>query len=275
MEAGGKEVESEEPARHRLPVGVAEVDARFPLVLIFFGFLALVLGELFVGVGEGVAGGEHGGQAVGLLLLFSHFTKFAAHLAQGRLDGFYFHKQIADLLEEVMQMERPDDIRQTGLFEGVGVMGPGHFRDEIQNTEAASFVGGHAGELAQRGESRAFKIYQRHVGNDQRPLRALHFGEEVLGVRDDSDSPALGVEDLAKSLVLAFSFQNEDADWLRRSYWRGPHPIIITLSRYAGREEDPGCDVSANAWQFTVNFPAADRRGMRRYWPTTKPVAEA
>src|SRR5258708_36855351 len=85
--------------RERRPsaVGVAEIKpALRTFVLKGFAFFALVFGDFFFAVGEGIAGGEHGIGLGGLFVLFAQFAKPVAHLAACGSVGFTSDQQIDD-----------------------------------------------------------------------------------------------------------------------------------------------------------------------------------
>ncbi len=145
-------------------MGVTEVEAAFgPLVLERFAFFALVFGDFFFRVGEGIAGGKHGIGAGGLFLLFAQLAEFIAHLAQRGLDGFDFHEQIADLFQEIVEMERPQDVGKLGALERLNVMFAVYVGDQIEGAETAAFFSRDIGEFAQGDEKRALRASDGHI----------------------------------------------------------------------------------------------------------------
>src|SRR5271163_3270063 len=114
-----KTSQREGAANNQLAVGAAQV---CPWLVAAsrraFGFLLFVLGELFVAVRIGIARRKHRGGTGGLFLPLAFTAKFVAHLANGRLDGFYFHEEIAYFFEEIVQMERTHGIGRARRFEG-------------------------------------------------------------------------------------------------------------------------------------------------------------
>ncbi len=69
------------------------------------------------------------------------------------------------------------------------------------DAEACAIGGGDAGEFAQGEEERTVETDQCGVGDDERPFAGFEFGEEELGVGDDAEAPAFGVEDLPEGAL--------------------------------------------------------------------------
>lgn len=91
--------------------------------LIEFRILALVIGELFLGVGGvGIAGSEHGVGASGFFFLFAEAAKFVANLAQRDFNGFHLDEQVADFFQEIVKVVGAKDVRKPGGFEGLNVL---------------------------------------------------------------------------------------------------------------------------------------------------------
>src|SRR5579863_7922364 len=97
-----------------------------------FGFLLFVFGELFVGVGEGVAGGEHRVAAACLLLFFLDLAEFMANLTQRGFDGLHFDEQVTDFFQEVVQVERAYYIGKLGRFERAGILATCQFGKNVK-----------------------------------------------------------------------------------------------------------------------------------------------
>jgi hypothetical protein len=81
-------------------------------------------------------------------------------------------------------------------FEMADVLASTQFRDEVEDTDAATIVWRDAGELAEGDESRAVNTGYGDVGNDQGPFARLEFSEKLMSVLDVADAPAFRVEDL-------------------------------------------------------------------------------
>src|SRR5260370_40155532 len=137
-----------------LAVRVAEVDTGLAPGLGGFAFLFLVFSEFLVGVGERVARGEHG-VASRLFFLFAQGPKFVADLADGTLDDLHFDEQIADFFEKVVKMIGAKDVGKARRFQTANVLAASQFWNEIQDADAATRIGGDAGQLTPREQEGA------------------------------------------------------------------------------------------------------------------------
>src|SRR5450432_2610373 len=215
----------------KLLVGVAEVGAG---LMAFAGgaFLPLVLLDFFFGVGEVAAGGEHAVVAAGFGFLFADTAELIADLAKRHGDGVDFKEEVADLFEEIVEMEGAGDVGQVGFLQRFHVGAAGHFGNDIEDADAAAFFGGNGGELAQSEESLAVCAGYGYVGDDQGPFSVAQLGKEEIRVGDDVYAPALGIEELADGGgVLGVLFENENAHLagllLRRLVGGAFHTLII------------------------------------------------
>jgi len=171
-------------------IGVGATAAR----LIEFGFLTLVIGELFFGVrGVGIAGSEHGVGTSGFFLLFAQAAKFVANLAQRDVNGFHFDEQVADFFQEIVKMVGAKDVRKPRGFEGLNVLSAAERRNHVKDAKAAAFVDGDGGEFAEDGEDGTIERDLCDVGDDQRPLGGFKFAEKELCVGYNADAPTFGV----------------------------------------------------------------------------------
>jgi len=93
-------------------------------------------------------------------------------------------------------MVGPKYMRKASGFQMRNVLAAGQFWDEEKDANAATIGGGHSGKLTQRNEGRTLDSDQSHVGDYQRPFTGFQFGQEHLGVRDNADTPSLGIQDL-------------------------------------------------------------------------------
>jgi hypothetical protein len=195
-------------------VGAAEVGAGFVAARLGgFAFRALVFGELFVGVGEGIARSEHGIGAAGLLLFLAQGAELMADLAERRFNGFYFDEEVTDLFKEVVKMVRANDVGHMVDLEMADVLASARFRDEVESPDPAAIFRGDASELAKGDESRAINAGDGHIGDDQGPLPSLEFREKLMSVLDVSDAPAFGVEDLFdRTGALGIVVEDKDAN---------------------------------------------------------------
>ena len=99
------------PASKGSTVRIAEVNAGFPFALGSFGcFLALVLGDFFLGVRKGVARREHSVPA-NLLLLLANGAKLAANKPDGCVNHLDLDQKIADLLQKVVKVVGANHVR--------------------------------------------------------------------------------------------------------------------------------------------------------------------
>lgn len=159
-----------------------------------------------------------------LAFFLSQRAEFVAHLANGPFDSFDLDKEIADLFEEIVKMEGAHDIRCFCELERADELASRHFRNEIECADATALVVGDAGKFAKRDEGRRVETGQCDVGDDERPFPGLKLREEQLGVLDQADAPAFGIEDLTqRTLVLVVVIQDEDADLLRLHRGKGRH----------------------------------------------------
>ena len=196
-----------------LAVGIAEIGARFVASRLgLFSFLAFVLGELFVGIGKGVARGEHGIGTARLLLFLSQGAELMADLAQRRFDCFYFDEEIADLFQEIVKVIGPDHIGETRDFELDDVLAAARFGNQKKGADAATLLRGNGGEFAQGDESWPVDTRQGYVGDDKGPFAGFELRKEHLGVWDNADAPTFGVQDLFyRTGALGVVVQNEQA----------------------------------------------------------------
>ena len=77
-------------------------------------------------------------------------------------------------------------------------MAAGHGRDEVEDAEAAAVFRRDGGKITKNGEDVAFDGDLGNVGDNQGPFGGFQFAEEEVYVGDDTDAPALGVENLAQ-----------------------------------------------------------------------------
>jgi hypothetical protein len=218
--------------------GVAEVGADAVAAgLGGFGFLLFVFGEFFVGVGEGIAGGEHRVGAAVLALFLSDLAEFVADLAERCFDGFHFDEQVTHFFKEIVQVKWADDVGKLGGFKWAGVLAAGKLRKDIEDAKAGAFGGGNAGEFAQGYEQRSIDADQGGVGDHEGIFAGFEFGEEQFRVGDDAETPFLGVQNLAQgALAGRVVVEDEDADLL--GDWDGGggtgHVFILALGGWGG-----------------------------------------
>lgn len=175
---------------------ITEVGRRF-MALAGCAFLALVFRYFLFRVGVGIASGKHGVGAARFQLLFANSAEFITHLAEWNGDGVNFKEQITDLLEEIVEVEGPDDVGQMRLLQCFHISAAGHLRNDIEDADAPAFFRGDGGEFAQSNESRAFETSYRHIGDNQGPLAVAELGKKQIRVGDNVDAPAFGIQDLA------------------------------------------------------------------------------
>jgi hypothetical protein len=119
-----------------------------------------------------------------------------ANLAQRGFNRFHFDQEIADFFKEIVEVIRPDHIRESVDFEVADVLACAHFGNQKENADAAAILGGDGGEFAQGDESRALDTRQSDIGDDEGPFPGLELSEEHLGIGDEADTPAFGIQDL-------------------------------------------------------------------------------
>src|SRR5262249_55310181 len=189
----------------------------------------------------GVAGGEHGVSAAGVLFLFADTAEFVADLAQSDFNGFDFDEQVADFLQKIVKVIRAHNVRHAAAFEGMGEMAAGHRGDKIEDAQAATIFWSDVGKFAKDGEDRTVDGNLANVGDKQRPFGTFEFAEENGGVGNDADAPAFCVKNLAKSgCTSGVVVQDENVDLARRDRLRrGRHFRSIALGMEAMWEK--GC----------------------------------
>src|SRR5215467_153297 len=176
-------------------VRIAEVNARLSLALGSFSFLALVLSDFFLGVREGIAGREHRVTAR-LLLFLPDSAKFAANQPDRGIDHLNFDQEIANFLQEVVEVVWANHVRQPRCFDLSSELAFRCFRDNEKSPDASARLLRNRCDFAKREKSRAVEVHRSRIGHDQGPIGALQFSEQCFLVWNDAHAPAFGVQDL-------------------------------------------------------------------------------
>ena len=153
-----------------------------------------------------------------------------AHLAQRSFDGLHFDEEIADFLEEVVEMVRANHVRHAIDFEVADVLAAAKLRNEIEDANPAAIFGRDAGEFTKGDKGRAVDAGDGNVGDYQGPFPRLQFRKELLGILHVANAPALGVEDLFdRTGALGIVVEDKDADLWGQDRGIGTHRTSITL----------------------------------------------
>ncbi len=119
-----------------------------------------------------------------------------ANLADRAFDGLHFDEQIADFFEKVVKVVRTKYIGHPRPFQRSKVLGAGHFRYQVQDTNTATVGGRYAGKLTQGHEDRAFNSGKSYVGDHQGPFTGFQFGQQQLDIGNDANPPSFRIQDL-------------------------------------------------------------------------------
>jgi len=153
-----------------------------------------------------------------------------AHLAQRSFDGLHFDEQVADFLEEVVEMVRANHVRHAIDFEVADVLASAKLRNEIKDANPAAIFGSDAGEFTKGNESGAIDAGDGNVSYDQGPFPRLKFREELMGILNIANAPAFGIEDLFdRAGALGIVVEDKNANLRGQDRGISTHRTIIAL----------------------------------------------
>src|SRR5882724_9641784 len=162
----GKEERKREEAES-LAVGVPEVGTRFVAPrLRRLAFLAFVFGDLFLGIGKGLTGGEHGIGASRLLLFLAQGAEFVADLTERSVNRFHLDKEVADLFQEIVKVIGTNHIGEARALELNDVLASARFWNQKKGADASALLRGDGSEFPEGDKSWPVDTRQGHVCND-------------------------------------------------------------------------------------------------------------
>lgn len=127
-----------------------------------------------------------------------------ARIADGMFDGFRLHQKIADLLKEIVEVERLADKRQTFSFQDRPRPSCGQRRYKEEHTEEpllSTGIGLGMSKSLQGRKERARQICQCDVDYYEGPAAAGQFPHGFAGNGYYADAPAIGVKDMLEGML--------------------------------------------------------------------------